>query len=545
MMILALALLLISLPMAAASLPDRIDPIFSPYDSTHRPGCSVAVAHEGKLVFSRGYGMANLDHDVPITPQTIFHVASISKQFAAFSVMLLADEGKLSLDDEIQKHLPEIPRFAQPITLRHLIHHTSGMRDQWTLLTLSGWRYSRDLISDDDVLEVVTRQKELNFQPGTKYLYSNTGYTLLALVVKKITGKTLREFTTEHIFRPLGMKDTHFRDNFTEIVKGQAYGYRPSDDTFTLGVTNFNTTGATSLLTTPEDLLRWSANFDDPKVGASVLNAMQTPAKLNNGEAITYAGGLIVTKYRGLKTVGHSGADAGYRADFVRFPDQKLAVACACNDGSANPSALARKVAEVFLEAQMETPPSKKVGERSGPPLIVSQSLEGVYWNEKDDAYRVFVVKDGSIYEYQGSSTRKLEAKHGGIFGPPSSTTYLDFVEQQDGAPSAVILGNTENADTTKFQRVKAAKPDINALQAFAGSYTSEEIPIPYRIYLEDGQLWVARTRNRPAPMVPLVEDRFQWDEGTLRFTRNKQGALAGFVLDAGRVTGLRFSKVN
>jgi CubicO group peptidase (beta-lactamase class C family) len=211
--------------------------------------------------------MADLSHDAPITPQTPFHVASVSKQFTAAAILLLADQGKLSLDDDVHQYLPEVPDFGARITLRHLLHHTSGLRDQWDLLDLAGYRYSFDLINDEDVMSLVRRQEELNFAPGAEYLYSNTGATLLGQIVARVSGQSLRQFTTQNLFEPLGMTSTHFRDDHTEINKGEAFGYvRAKDGSFKLSVTNFDTVGATSLYTTVEDLAKWDENFYTMKV---------------------------------------------------------------------------------------------------------------------------------------------------------------------------------------------------------------------------------------------------------------------------------------
>ena len=254
-------------PPAPENLPAKVDAVFQKMDSTVSPGCALSVMKDGKIIYERGYGMADLDHNVPITPTTVFHVASMSKQFVAASILMLARQGKLSLDDPARKYIPELPDFGTPITIRELMHHTSGLRDQWDLLGLSGWRYSQDLITNDDVLYVVSHQKELNFPPGTKHLYSNTGYTLLGEIVKRVSGQSLRGFTTTSIFQPLEMKNTHFRDDHAEIVKNIAYGYTPDKDTFKLSVTNFDTVGATSLMTTVEDLALWDENFYNSRVG--------------------------------------------------------------------------------------------------------------------------------------------------------------------------------------------------------------------------------------------------------------------------------------
>jgi CubicO group peptidase (beta-lactamase class C family) len=324
-----------------ADRASQVDAIFKDYAKKDSPGCAVGVYQDDRLLLSRAYGMANLDHDVPLSPTSVFHIASVSKQFTAAAILLLAQDGKLSVDDEVRKHIPELPDFGSKITIRHLVHHTSGIRDQWDLLTFAGWRYSRDLITDQDVLTLLSRQKDLNFSPGERHLYSNSGYTLLATIVSKVSGKTFRQFTTERIFAPLGMTNTHFRDNFNEIVKNQAYGYAPAGTSFRLSVTNFDTAGATSLLTTAEDILKWHSNFDGKTVGGEkLIAAMLERGVLNNGQRLDYAFGITHGNYRGLATIGHGGSDAGYRSAFLRFPEQRFGVATLCNLATTNPSLL-------------------------------------------------------------------------------------------------------------------------------------------------------------------------------------------------------------
>ena len=338
----------------------RVDKVFAQFDKATSPGCALAVIKDGQIIYKRGYGMADLDHDIPIKPDTVFHVASVSKQFTAMAILLLAKQGKLSLDDEVRKYIPELRDFGHKLTIRHLLHHTSGLRDQWNLLIMSGWRLSEDVVKDEDILDLVSKMKELNFKPGDQHQYSNTGYTLAAWIVKKVSGQSLREFCEANIFKPLAMTSTFFRDDHTVTVKRQAYGYRAAaNDTFKLSVPNYDTVGASSLLTTVEDLAKWEQNFYDKQVGGeAVIEQMQTPSVLNDGEKINYAFGLTVGQYKGLKVVEHSGGDAGYRSHLMRFPEQRLSVACLCNLGT-NPGQFARQAADVYLTNLPVSDPAK------------------------------------------------------------------------------------------------------------------------------------------------------------------------------------------
>jgi len=400
-------LLLLLAALAYGQITAEVDKLFERFNKPDSPGCAMAVVRDGRIVYKHGYGMADLDHDIPITPSTVFHVASMSKQFTATAIVLLAQDGRLSLDDPVRKYVPEVPDFGVPITLRHLIHHTSGLRDQWELLEMAGWRYSLDLITDDDVLDLVSRQKDLNFKPGEKFLYCNTGYTLLAQVVKRVSGKSLREFTEERIFKPLNMTSTNFRDDHAEIVKRMAYGYVPDKATFRLSVTNFDTVGATSLLTTVEDLAAWDRNFYDKRVGGEPwLEQMLQRGKLNNGEPLNYAFGLQHGRYRGLATVGHSGSDAGYRADMVRFPGERYTFICLSNDGAANPGELNLRVADIYLADVLKAP--EKPAPRSPRPVRSPQAgitltpaelaaFAGTYHSDEIELLYHVVLENGKL----------------------------------------------------------------------------------------------------------------------------------------------------
>ena len=291
-----------------------VDQLFAQWAGPDSPGASIAIIQNGKIVYSQGYGAANLEYGVPNSPATVFHLASVSKQFTAFAIYLLVQDGRLSLDDDVRKYLPKLHDFGKVITIRQLLHHTSGVREQWNLLCLAGWR-PEDVITDDDVARLLFQQTELNFAPGDQFLYSNSGYTLLAMVVKQVSGKTLPAFAKERIFDPLGMAHTHFQDDYGIVVKDRAYSYaRQPDGKYQYVALSDSTVGPSSLFSTVADLARWDENFYTGEVGGPALLAqMQEKGKLNNGEEIEYASGLEIGKYRGLRTVEHGGGAAAYR----------------------------------------------------------------------------------------------------------------------------------------------------------------------------------------------------------------------------------------
>jgi CubicO group peptidase (beta-lactamase class C family) len=522
----------------------QVDKVFETWNRTNSPGCALSVMKDGHIIYKRGYGMADLDHDVTITPASVFHVASVSKQFTAASILLLAQEGKLALDDEVRKYIPELPDFGARITIRHLIHHISGLRDQWDLLGLAGWRYSLDLITDEDVLSLMARQKDLNFRPGDRHLYCNTGYTLLAQIVKRVSGQSFRAFTNARIFEPLGMKNTHFRDDHAEIVKGMAYGYVPAGDTFKLSITNFDTVGATSLLTTVEDLALWDENFYNPRVGGrQMIDQMHERGKLNSGESIDYAFGLTHGKYKGLAIVDHGGSDAGYRSDLLRFPDQHFSVACLCNI-SINPSQLTRQVADIYLAKELKPEPPKP--EEPAAKLTAEQlaAKVGIYYNPDGDVIRRISVQNGSLRAFQSMTGQGVELK------PLSDTRFRSVdlpieirFESQGTGGMRVIEAPESGAKPVVYERAEEFKPTPSELAEYVGQYRSDEIEPVYRIAVRDGKLVLERLKSSQSPLEPAIRDLFTNPIGNIRFVRDGQGKVMGFILNRGRILNFRFRR--
>ncbi len=381
------------------SLEAKVDQVFAEWDKPDSPGAALSVIKDSEIIYKRGYGMANLEYDIPIAPTTIFDIASVSKQFAGFAIATLLHEGKLSLDDDIRMHLPDVPDFGTKITIRHLVHHTSGLRDWVQALVIAGGQMD-DVISFKHILKMVRRQRELNFEPGTAFLYSNTGYNLLAEIVEKITGDSFREWTDANIFKPLAMTSTHFHDDHEMIVKNRAYSYLSvKDNGFKNAVNNLTALGSSSLYSTVEDLSKWILNFDDARIGGqAVIEQMHQRGVLNNGEQISYAFGLDTGEYRAQKTVGHGGSWRGFRSHLIRFPDQKFGIVILCNLDTFNPLNLAKKVADLYLADVLapEAPqPDTQTPERTETAPLSPEQLseyEGAYYTEElDTTYTIGV----------------------------------------------------------------------------------------------------------------------------------------------------------
>src|SRR5580765_2413087 len=538
-----------------SDLAARVDKVFEKWNRTDSPGCALSVMKDGHIVYKHGYGMADLDHNVTITSSTVFHVASMSKQFTAAAILLLAQQGKLSLDDDVRKYIPELPDFGSTITIRHLIHHTSGLRDQWSLLQLAGWRYSQDLITDEDVLSVLTMQKDLNFKPGEKHVYCNTGYTLLAIIVKRVSGMSFREFTTKNIFEPLGMKSTFFRDDHAEIVKNNAYGYEPAKgETFRISITNFDTAGATSLHTTVEDLALWDENFYHPRVGGpSLPEQMLQKGKLNNGEVLDYAFGLVLEKYRGLDTVDHAGGDAGYRSDMTRFPGQHFSAAVLCNSADTHPTGLVRKVADIYLAKDLKDS-DKSANDTvavANPGIALASEqlarLAGLYWEFDGDEFARIYVKDQKLrvaFDLENDFGLKPvnETKFHIADVPWGDQVNLQF-ETVAGSSTRRLLSSFGEAKPDVFEAVTSFAPNATEISEYAGNYVSQEIEPIFRVTVQDGKLILTRLKRKPDTLEPRTRDVFSGEIGTVRFTRSSNQKITGFLLSTGRIRNFQFTR--
>jgi CubicO group peptidase (beta-lactamase class C family) len=386
----------------------EIDAVFAEFTPA-TPGCMLGVIHDGRVVFQRGYGSANLDYGLANGPEMVYYVGSVSKQFTAAAIALLSSRGALSLDDDVRRYIPELPDYGRTMTVRHLVHHTSGLRDIYTLMSLAGIRME-DVFTDADALALITRQKQLNFMPGDDYLYSNSGYWLLGQIVERVTGRSLRQFAHDELFVPLGMTRTRFHDDPGSILPNRVMSYTGGAGALRIAyLSNFDKVGAGGLYTTLADLAKWDANFYDGRVGgAPFLDLMHTRGVLNRGDTLAYAFGINVQQRRGLDMVRHSGSLMGFRADLVRYPTQRFTVATMCNHAAVDASAFADRVAELYLGnllqpvvAQQRQQAATPVAQQTTPqPHDVTPErarlLAGRYYSEELDAtYLVDVAGDG------------------------------------------------------------------------------------------------------------------------------------------------------
>ncbi len=531
---------------------EQVDELFTPWDSDDTPGASVAVVKDGAIIYKKGYGMANLEYDIPNTPSTIFHIASVSKQFTAFSILLLEKEGRLSLDDDLRKYIPEVPDFGKTITLRHLATHTSGMRDQWNLLAMAGWRLD-DVITKEHVLKLVSKQKELNFNPGDEYLYCNTGFTLLAEVVARVSGQSFAEFTQAKIFGPLQMNNTLFYDDHEKIVKNRAYSYYEGSEGFKKSVLSYANVGATSLFTTVEDLSLWSLNFAKPKVGdQGIIDKLNTLAVLNNGKTFGGALGQFVGKYKGLNEIQHGGADAGYRTYLTRFPDENFSVVVFSNSAQFNSGRMAHQVVDIYLKDKIKEAPKKEEPKEEKPTEeveIAPQTLAtyvGKYELQPGFIIAVQEKEEGLEALATGQAPVNLEPISLTKFQVVGVEATLEFVPNDEEKVQVVKL--TQGGRTMEAKRIKDFDENAVKLSAFTGAFYSEELATTYHFTVEDEKLVAKHSRLSDITLNPSKKDVFSgstWYFGQITFVRDAEGQITGCKVSNGRVRNLHFEKMD
>lgn len=514
----------------------EVDEIFGAFDSDATPGCAVGMEKNGERILTEAYGMANLEWGIPNTPETIFENGSVSKQFTAAAVVLLAMEGALSLEDDVRDYIPELPDYGQTITLRHMLNHTSGLRDWGSVAGISGWGRGERTHTHDHVLDILSRQSRLNFEPGHEYSYSNSGYNLLAMVVSRVSGTSFAEFSQERIFGPLGMSDTQWRDDYQRIVEGRSVGYSPSRGGYRINHPIENVHGNGGLLTTMGDLLIWNRSLRDGTLaGAELVQMMETQGILNDGSTIDYALGLTVSDYRGVESVSHGGATSGYRAFLVRYPEQDVSVALLCNAANANPGGLSDAVAELVLEG-MEPEPELPRGVAVDPAVLERRA--GMYRDaESGVAQSLTVGLEGGL---QRGGTPLIAASASEFYVGASGSRAI----WESGAPGERTAFRVESPDGKVIDRLEPVEPAElwnENLEEYLGPYHSPDAEVTLTFELEDDALIIHRRPSDRAPLRPAYKDAFFTPIGFLRFVRDDAGEIEYATLYQSRVYDMRF----
>jgi CubicO group peptidase (beta-lactamase class C family) len=509
----------------------------------------VAVSRNGTVLYEHGYGMANVELGVPITTETILGAASISKQFTAMSILLLAQRGRLSIDDEVSRYVPEWMNHESHVTIRHLLTHTSGLREGFMLLGLAQQNVEEN--ENEAMVRVLARQRGVNFAPGAEWQYNNGGYNLLGSTVKRVSGQSLRDFAETNIFRPLGMKNSQFRDSRGLIIPHVASGYSIDGTGVHPNSETAGVVGNDGLYTTPRDLLLWEQNFEDVRVGTpEIVAAMQKPAVLTSGKTTDYGFGLFFGKYRGLRTVEHSGGDRGISSNLVRYPDQKLAIALLCNSEAINPIILTHKLTDLYLGEVLGAPSG------SGSPAAAKVTLKESELAGRAGSYRVtsdpgladlqVSVRDGKLIGHSfyddglDFDLIPTDATHVRAPGP----TTLEFVPAALGHPPEWHLTGELGSLRGVLQQQVTFKPTAADLRALVGDYRSAEILASYDVVLRDSDLAIEPPGGAEVRLRPLGQDMFACDGlGVLRFLRGTRGDVEGFSMNRSNLRGLRFDR--
>ncbi len=519
----------------------KIDQIFSVWNNA-TPGVAVAVQQDDKIIYNKAFGLADLEHNVPNTTETIFESGSVAKQFTAISILLLAAEGKLSVTDDIRKYVPEIPKYKTTITIHMLLNHSSGLKDWGSVGALTGWPRTTRAYTQDLALQIMSKQKTTNYTPGTEYSYSNSNYSLLVTIVERVSGKSLGVFTDEKLFKPLGMANTQWRDNFREIVPNRAIAYRKQNGNYEQLMPFEDIHGHGGLLTTTGDLLKWNSLLETHSIGGDqVYNWRVQKGKLTNTKEISYAAGLFVDKFYGLDEIGHSGATAGYRAWLAYYPQLKLSIVALSNDGSFNPTGVGHQIAELFLP----------------PPKQQQVDFNPVVFDESDYSPASPIMAEPDLKKFEGiwrsvrhMDVQTIERKDNALMNNKTKaiaigrdTLYSDR-KWISTKPNRVLMirGN----DTLSY--VKVAAPDLSSktLTSLSGSYLSEEADAAYIVEIKNNEVWII---NKPFAAFKLnhsFKDGFFSEDGDLyEFRRDKKGKVTHLFVSTGRANHVPFNKVN
>jgi len=533
----------------------QIDTLFSEYESPNTPGCAIGVIQNGKFIYKKSFGMANMDYDIPITADSKFELASNSKQFTAACIVLLHLEGKLDLEDDVRKYINELPDYGKTITIRHLLNHTSGIRNYDALLSLSDFQL-HSFFTTEDAVRLICKQKKIDFLPGEKFSYSNSGYVLLAEIVKRISGKPLREYADEKIFKPLAMNDTFYNDDCTETIKNRVIGYyAEKNDKFKANFYNNTALGDAGVISTVNDLLKWDENFNKPIVGGQkMLDNLLTKGVLNNGETIYYALGLMYGSYKGLNFIEHDGRSFGFRTELIRFPVQKTSMIILANRSDADSYNLALEIAEIIFKPKAVDLPDKTVESKVPVTISLTKSeLEkfcGNFWYEEDKLNRKIYLKNEELFYWRNEESESqllpISQNELTMVGTQSAVR-MEFINNQN---SKTINFYEDDKLTSVFKSYQPIDFTREYLAKHTGKYFCEDLDIFYQLKMESDTLVVCIKDKQKYKLKALMAGMFiildedDDESGYISFIYNKNKQISGFKVDTERAKNIEFVKI-
>jgi CubicO group peptidase (beta-lactamase class C family) len=498
------------------------------------PGCAAAVSLNGETVFEKAFGLADLEHSVPNTAQTIFESGSVAKQFTAASLVLLQQDGKLSLDDPVRKYIPELPDYGAPLTIRHLLNHTAGLRDWGTVMSLTGAGRGDRVINQDLAFDVITHQRALDFTPGSEYSYSNSGYNLAAIIVERVSKQKFPAFVEERLFKPLGMKNSSWRDDYQRIVPGRAQAYaRQGNGPWRLNMPFMNVYGNGGMLTTVGDWMKWNAMLDSQSLGAPLVTALETQGVLNDGRKIAYALGLVVDKYKGMKDVSHGGSTAGYQTFLARYPDNKVSVGVMCNGTSPGAGGIAANITDEIFGPFPETA-------KTEPAKVSEDELKkfvGTWRNEKTHMPARFVIENG-VSRWSGA---RLVPMGGGQF--TAGSNQLKFTFDKDDKPVSAETVDSDG-EVTRFVPEVEWKPTPGDFASFKGDWFSDEAGATLTVAVDADKMFIKQRPTLSLAMRPLYKDHFDVSGYVVWFTRDKNGKVNNMHVGSSRMRDMLFVRV-
>ncbi|MFK7925438.1 MAG: serine hydrolase domain-containing protein, partial [Bacteroidia bacterium] len=529
----------------------QIDSLFLDWNQPSYPGGSVAIQMDGKTVYNQAFGLASLEYLVPNNVGTVYNIASVSKQFTSMGILLMEREGKLSVKDDIRKHLPELPDFGTPITIEHLMHHTSGLRSLHAMLEMAGWR-GDDARDNDDLWRFMLRQKELNFAPGDDHLYCNTGYILMAMIIERVSEESFRDWMQTHVFAPLDMPNTYVEDVYYSVVPGNATSYYgASANDFSRAVEYWGYVGSGNIHSTTADLLHWQSNYYAPKEGWDDLFAkMETQGVLNNGDTIGYAYGVNVSEIEGRKNVSHSGAIGGFRSVASTFPEEKTNIIILSNFSGSNVGGKAREINSILFPAEEEDMAETDISANTPAPIKLSAKqmsrFEGWYWTEEFMFARHIYLQNDTLFFARPSGNRTA------ILIPISENSFYlagreDIVATFEGKGKNKVMQIQEGRFHATYEIFE--QPEINAtyLAQYAGNYYSEELDTYYQLYEREGQLYGYHARHGEFEVSVVKDDVLRsenWAVQFMRSQRDDKGKVVGLLITNGRVRNARFKRL-